>query len=67
MAQKYETVLIDQPYTYSLDRERRRTLPSGWRGEVPLKIAREIEKARFGRIVPATASAADGGDDGPAA
>lgn len=52
MSQKTEkTVHMDAPFTYQLDPSRKRTLPVGWRGAVPVKLARQIEKEGRGRIV----------------
>ena len=50
-------VIIDRPFTYPLDANRRRTLPTGWRGALDDKLAREIARRKFGRILPQSAKA----------
>ena len=44
-------VILDRPYSYKIDARRKRTLPTGWRGEVDDKVAVDIGKRKFGRVI----------------
>lgn len=64
-------VIIDRVHSYHLDHSRRRTLPVGWRGEVPDAVADDLVELKRGRlqgadaVLPARAEA-DTGSDVPA-
>jgi hypothetical protein len=51
MAQKKDRkVKVTKEFTYKLDDVRSRTLPAGWKGDVPADIARKIEADKCGSI-----------------
>ena len=50
--QKLVTVHMDRIDEYEIDRSTKRSLPIGWRGRVPQKIAKALEARGSGRIIP---------------